>query len=97
MNSEEMSIISFIFKRSGKDRLSESEIYLPLSLELRWFSSTEAKNFVKYATQTNLLNKEDGFLSPSFDVSKIKVPIGFQPSKKDFKIEKSSAHGQQSG
>ena len=88
MNSESKIIISFLFKRSGKDKLKESEIYLPLSLELGWFSAREAKGFVTYALQQKLLVKKDGLLTPSFDVEKITAPVGFYPAEKSFAIEK---------
>ena len=51
MNSEVQIIISFLFKRSGKNKLKESEIYLSLSLELGWFSARESREFVTYALQ----------------------------------------------
>ena len=88
MNSESQIIISFLFKRSGKDELKESEIYLPLSLELGWFSAREAREFVTYALEQKLLVKKDGLLIPSFDVEKIIVPVDFYPSKKSFSVEK---------
>ena len=34
--------------------------------------------------QQKLLIKKDGFLTPSFDIEKISIPVGFYPSKKDF-------------
>ena len=88
MNSESHIIISFLFKRSGKDKLKESEIYLPLSIELGWFSSREARAFVAYAIKQKLLIKKDGLLTSSFDVEKIRIPVGFYPSKKSFATEK---------
>jgi len=87
MNSEEYIILSFIFKRSGKTELKESEIYLPLSLELSWFTATDAKDFVRYCLQQQLLIKKGDLLSPSFDIEKIAVPVGFNPMIKDYKIE----------
>lgn len=88
MSSEPQIIISFIFKRSGKTKLKESEIYLSLSLELAWFTTKEARQFVNFAVQQKLLLKKEGFLSPSFDIEKITIPIGFFPSKKEYIIEK---------
>lgn len=88
MNSEAHTIISFLFKRSGKNKLKESEIYLPLSLELGWFSARESREFVTYALQQKLLVKKEGVLTPIFDVEKITAPIGFYPSKKSFTVEK---------
>ena len=61
--------------------LKESDIYLPLSLELGWFSSTQAQEFVKHALNEKLLIKKDDMVTPSFDVNAVDIPIGFQPSK----------------
>ena len=88
MNSEMEITIAFLFKRSGKTELKDSEIYLPLSIELGWFSTKESHEFVRHAIKQNLLIKKGDLLTPSFDVEKIKIPIGFFPSKKAFKEEK---------
>ena len=81
MTSEIETIIAFLFKRSGKDELTASEIYLPLSMDLNWFSPNQAKTFVNAALQQKLLIKKDGKLKPSFDVEQVVVPVGFHPSK----------------
>ena len=91
MNSEAHIIISFLFKRSGKGKLTEPEIYLSLSLELGWFSAREAKGFVTYALHQKLLVKKDGLLTPSFNVEKITVPVGFLPTEKPFAVEKTES------
>ena len=96
MTSEAHIIISFLFKRSGKDALSEPEIYLPLSLELGWFSAKEAKGFVTHALQQRVLVKKDGLLTPSFDVEKITAPVGFLPKEKSFTIEKTESKEKES-
>lgn len=97
MDSEAEIIIAFVFKRSGKKELKGSEIYLPLSIDLGWFSTKEAQNFVNYAVNQKFLIKKKDLLAPSFDVEKITIPIGFYPSKptfvegkKDLKEEKSN-------
>ena len=87
MNSEEEIIIAFLFKRSGKNELKESEIYLPLALELGWFSSQQASNFVKHALGKKLLVKKRDLISPNFDIEKTKIPVGFYPSKTSFDIK----------
>lgn len=84
MDSEEEIIITFLFKRSGKNMLSEPEIYLPLSFELEWFSTKDAHEFVNRILEKKLLIKKDGLLTPSFNIEKINIPIGFYPSKKTF-------------
>jgi hypothetical protein len=84
MNSEAQIIIAFLFKRSGKTALKDSELYLPLSMELGWFSTKEAHEFVTYAINHTLLEKKDGMLHPLFAIETISIPVGFTPSKKTF-------------
>jgi hypothetical protein len=88
MNSEIKIIISFLFKRSGKEELTASELYLPLSMDLKWFSPKEAKDFVNSALLQNFLIKKGDQIKPNFDYKKIAVPVGFYPSKQTFKEEK---------
>jgi hypothetical protein len=82
MTSELETIIAFLFKRSGKEELTPSDLYLPLSMDLQWFTPNQAKTFVNMALQQKLLIKNEGKLKPSFDYEKIVVPVGFRPSKK---------------
>ncbi len=84
MDSEAKIIIAFIFNRSGKTTLTESELYLPLSMELGWLSTKEAQGFVKSAIQQGLLVKQDGKIQPNFPLEKITIPLNFVPSKKLF-------------
>jgi len=87
MNSEIKIIISFLFKRSGKDELTVSDLYLSLSMDLKWFSPKEAIDFVNSALQKNFLIKKGDQIKPNFDYKKITVPVGFYPSKQIFEEE----------
>ena len=87
MNSEIKIIISFLFKRSGKDELTVSDLYLSLSMDLKWFSPKEAIDFVDSALQKNFLIKKGDQIKPNFDYKKITVPVGFYPSKQIFEEE----------
>jgi hypothetical protein len=95
MNSEMEIVIAFLFKRSGKKELTESEIYLPLSIELGWYSTKESHDFIKLGLKQKLLIKKDEVLYPNFDIEKINIPIGFYPSRKSvdkgFKLEKENS------
>lgn len=88
MNSEIKIIISFLFKRSGKEELTASDLYLSLSMDLRWFSPKEAKDFVNSALLQNFLIKKGAQIKPNFDYKKIAVPVDFYPSKQTFEEEK---------
>jgi hypothetical protein len=81
VESEIQIILSFLFKRSGKEELSASELYLPLSMDLKWFTPNQAKAFVNMALQKKFLVKKDGKITPCFDYKKVVVPIGFSPTK----------------
>ncbi|MEA3457544.1 MAG: DUF2240 family protein [Candidatus Thermoplasmatota archaeon] len=88
MNSEIKIIIAFLFKRSGKKEMTQSELYLTLSIDLKWFSPQKAKEFVNSTLQNNILVKKGAFLTPTFDVNKITIPTGFHPSKEVFYKQK---------
>jgi hypothetical protein len=91
MDTEAKIIIAFLFNRSGKPVLTEPEVYLPLSMELGWFSTSEAQEFVSYAVTQGLLAKEDGMLRPTFPIETIAIPVGFTPRKKTFSKKKKQA------
>ena len=84
MPSEEEIIIAFIFKRSGKVELDFSEMYLTLSMDLKWFTPDDAKDFVNNALKQKLLIKKAEALRPGFEINKIDVPLGFKPTSKIF-------------
>ena len=89
MASEYEIIIAFIFKRSGKEKMNFSELYLDLSMNLNWFSPEDAKKFLNDAIKKKLSIKEDDQISLSFDINKITIPMGFSPSKRVFSEKKS--------
>ena len=79
MESESKKIISFVFKRSGKIHLDKTKFYLYLSLDLKWFSPEEAKNFMNNSIEQNLLIEKNNFLEPNFNINEISIPFGFKP------------------
>ncbi len=79
MEPELQIILAFLFKRSGKNLLKPSDLYLPLSLELGWYTSQQAQQVIANAQIHNLLRKEGELLTPTFDINSIKIPIGFRP------------------
>jgi hypothetical protein len=90
MNSEAEIIIAFLYKRSGKAQLLASELYLPLSLELGWFTSKQAQVFVKQAIKNHLLKKQGDQLTPTFDIATVSIPLGFQPTTQTISKEKTT-------
>jgi len=88
MNPEIKIIVAFLFRRSGRKEIAQSELYLTLSMDLKWFSPQKAKEFINSTLQNNILVKKGAFLTPTFDVSKITIPTGFRPSKEVFYKQK---------
>ena len=84
MPSESEIIIAFLFKRSGKAKLSFSDLYLTLSMDLNWFTPDDAKSFLNLTLKQNLLEKKGEIVQPTFNYESITVPIGFAPSKQVF-------------
>ena len=81
MYTEEKIILTFIYKRSGKEQLSITEIYLPLSIELGWYSTTDAQLFIQHCLKHNLLKQTKKGIQPAFDIAAIQIPNGFTPKK----------------
>ena len=76
--------VSMPFKRKGKDVLNENEFILALSIDLKWFPPEGAKTVLAEAEKTGLLKKEDGNVSPIFDLSSVQIPSGFKPDSSIF-------------
>jgi len=88
METEAKIIIAFLFNRSGKTMLTEAELYLPLSMELGWFTANEAQDFIAFTVKQNLLVKDGKLLHPNFPIERVSIPVGFAPSKKRFEEHK---------
>ena len=88
MNSEEKIIIAFLFKRSGKKEMTQSEFYLTLSMDLKWFTPKKAKDFTISSLKNNIILKKEDFLKPNFNINNIDIPLGFVPSKDVFYEQK---------
>jgi hypothetical protein len=72
-------VIAFVFEKLGKKRVSPSEFYLTLSMDLRWCSIEKAKRFLRYAADKKLLSSIEGKLYPNFPLDDIEIPFGFRP------------------
>jgi hypothetical protein len=84
MTSDAEIIIAFLYKRSGKEELGFSDLYLNLSMELNWFTPADAKAFVNTSIKQKLLIEKGDLIKPNFDINKIVVPVGFIPSRNIF-------------
>ncbi|MDD5502122.1 MAG: DUF2240 family protein [Candidatus Thermoplasmatota archaeon] len=73
--------IALLFKRAGKQALSENEMRFALSMDLKWFAPSEARAIVDCAAKTGILAKTPEGLKPAFDIASIEIPLGFRPGK----------------
>lgn len=60
--------------------MSEREFVFSASMDLRWFPPKDSQKLLDVATSRGIVSLEDGLVSPSFDVSKVDIPLGFTPS-----------------
>ena len=81
MTDDEKIIISFIFKKNGKEQMKKSEFYLSLSMDLKWFKPEDAKKFTEIQIKKDFLKLKDDEIIPGFDINKIEIPLGYNPPK----------------
>ncbi len=71
-------LIAFLFQTSGKEKLTEKEIYMILSFKLGWLTPAEGKKVIQKALEKGLIKKEGDEISPNFDYKSIDVPFEFK-------------------
>jgi len=69
------------FQQKGRERISESEFVVALSLDRNWFSPDQAKRLVDVAAGQGLLARDDGDLVVQFDVDEVVIPDEFAPDE----------------
>ncbi|WP_123533539.1 DUF2240 family protein [Halosimplex salinum] len=67
------------FRSKGRERLSQSEFVVALSLDRDWFSPEQAKRLVDVAVTEGLLERDDDEVAPTFEHRELSVPDGFVP------------------
>lgn len=88
MESEIKKIISFIFKRIGKNQIKKTDFYLSLSVDLKWFSPDKAKELMDFALKNKLLIEKNNILEPNFKINEISLPFKYQPKITSFDSKK---------
>jgi len=74
--------IALLFKRKGRDELTEREFVLSASMDLRWFPPRDAQRLLQLGLETKLLESRGGNIRPGFDVASVDVPQDFTPTAK---------------
>lgn len=74
-------VIALLFKKRGKDILSEKEFVFSASIDYRWYTPKEAQKLLEIGLKEKLLIKKDGFVKPAFDYRHLEIPPDFRPGK----------------
>ncbi len=76
--------IALLFRRKGRDSLSEKEFVLSASMELRWFTPKDAQKLLDLGLTGGYLKRSNGGVTPTFDYSVIEVPLDYKPGQDIF-------------
>ncbi len=76
--------IALLFRRKGKDFLTEKEFVFSASMDLRWFSPKDAQRLLDIGITGGYLQKKNGNVVPTFDTTLIEVPLDYKPGKEIF-------------
>ena len=85
MNDLQKSI-AVLYKRKGKDALSEREFVFSASMDMRWFSPKDAQKLMDAGLTGGFLEKKNGNLMPTFDWTSAEVPLDFKPSSETIRM-----------
>ena len=78
--------IALLFKRKGRDELTEREFVLSASMDLRWFPPRDAQRLLQLGLDTNLLESHGGNIRPAFPIDTVDVPRDFVPTAKTLEV-----------
>ncbi|HEX9907833.1 MAG TPA: DUF2240 family protein [Thermoplasmata archaeon] len=80
--------IALLFRRKGKDVLTEKEFVFSASMDMRWFSPKDAQKLLDFGLTGGYLQRKNGNLMPTFDCAAIEVPLDYKPTKEMFERER---------
>ncbi|MDD1769275.1 MAG: DUF2240 family protein [Methanomassiliicoccales archaeon] len=73
--------LALLFRRKGKNILTEKELVFSASMDYRWFTPKEAQRLLELGIKRGLLTKTDGLVKPNFDYKRIDIPASYRPSQ----------------
>ncbi len=73
--------ITLLFRRKGKESLTEHEFVSSASFDLRWFSPKDAQRLLDMSLTGGRLKRINGHIVPTFDMSEIDVPLDYKPTR----------------
>ncbi len=78
--------IALLFKRKGRDELTEREFVLSASMDLRWFPPRDAQRLLQLGLEMKLLESHGGNIRPAFPIDTVEVPRDFVPTAKTLEV-----------
>ncbi len=78
--------IALLFRRKGRDELTEREFVLSASMDLRWFPPRDAQRLLQIGLETDLLESHGGNIRPAFPIDSVDVPRDFVPTSKTLEV-----------
>jgi len=79
--NELKTLVAFVFRRSGKEKMNEKDFYMMLSFELGWLTPGEGLKVIERAVEEHLMERKNGELHPTFDPKGEEIPLGFTFSR----------------
>ena len=76
--------VALLYKKKSKDVLSEKELELMITMDLRWFTPKDARSLIELAQTSGLVKKQKDGLKITFDWRSRDIPLGFAPSEAIF-------------
>jgi hypothetical protein len=75
-------VVAAPFRREGRDRVTESDFILDLSMKRKWFTPEQARRVVDVALSEGLVERGDAdSLVAAFDPREVSIPEGFTPEE----------------
>lgn len=81
--------IALLFRRKGKELLTEKEFVFSASMDLRWFSPKDAQKLLDLGLTGGYLQRKNGNIMPTFDYVSVEVPLDYKPTREMFERERS--------
>ena len=78
--------IALLFRRKGRDELTEREFVLSASMDLRWFPPRDAQRLLQIGLEMKLLECHGGNIRPAFAIDSVEVPRDFVPTPKMLEV-----------
>ena len=78
---------ALLFRRKGKNILTEKELVFSASMDFRWFTPKEAQKLLELGIRRGLLTKTDGLVKPNFDYKRTDIPATYRPTQKAIQDE----------